>query len=154
MPDLLAGTRVRGNDTPPSVTSAVVEQFSFDAATFGIDADSGTYSDCAVVFAASTTGRVLVLFGASATNSTSADTQMAPVVREGGTIGSGTEVVAASVDNMLSSPGDGSHVQMSGPPLLVTGLTPGATYNVRLEHRVTGGTGTLRRRHLIVAPAT
>jgi hypothetical protein len=41
-----------------------------------------------------------------------------------------------------------------GATTFVNGLTPGASYNVRLLHRVSANTGTIALRELIVEPAT
>lgn len=78
-------------------------------------------------------------------------------VREGGTVGSGTVVLAASVDRSISVRCAGAGVQTSnasGLSRLVTGLTPGATYNVRTMGAVsaTGGLTLAQsaQRHIIV----
>ena len=154
MPDLLAGQRIKALDFTPTVTNTQTGSFTFNATTFGVDADSGTYLDCGVAFTAPTTGRVQIDFGASTDNdTTTAFTIMAPVVRTGSTVGSGSGVYGPSDDDALSV---GSTVAMrnGAPPVLVTGLTPGTVYNVRLEHRVSAGIGTLLRRRVTVSPAT
>jgi len=79
-------------------------------------------------------------------------------VRTGGTIGSGTTVGAgANSDRAIVC---GRAVTSGGVALLQaslrslwTGLTPGATYNARIEMQVTGGTGHLFRRELLVEPS-
>ncbi len=151
MPDLLAGSTVRAIDTPPTVADFQPDGFTFDSTTFGIDADTGTYADCGVAFVAPTTGRVLIHYAAGIASTTGV-TMVSPVVRTGGTVGSGSTVVAASSDDQISH--RSSPVDRFGATTLVTGLTAGDTYNVRLEHFTSSGTGTLQRRSVIVQPAT
>lgn len=80
-------------------------------------------------------------------------------LREGGTIGSGTVVMAASVDRALA----GSHAVNTSATAsiggshrfpVLSGLTAGSTYNVRTMHRVqpTAGTGNINYRSLTVEP--
>lgn len=154
MPDFLAGQTLTPLHFPPTVTNFQAGSFTFNATTFGTDNDSGTYVDCGVSFVACATGRAMVLFGGSTDNSTAgAFTIMAPVIRTGGTVGSGTVFLAASDDEALSV-GDVIAMRLGAPPVLLTGLTSGDTYNVRLEHRVSAGVGTLLRRRVTVAPCT
>jgi hypothetical protein len=154
MPDLLPGSIVEANDTPPTVGDVEPDAFTFTGTTFGVTTTGGTYNDCAAVFTAPTTGRVVIHYCAQMTNSATASTVVSPVVRAGGVIGSGAVVVAASDDEGLTT--QNNVERRSGAHLLVSGLTPGATYNVRLEHRVSSGatTGTVRRRSVTVCPAT
>lgn len=153
MPDFLAGQTLTALHFPPTVSDTQNDQFQFDSTTFGIDADTGTYLDCAVVFMAGITGRVIVHYGADLDNSlTTASTNLAPVVREGGTIGAGASVVAADLANAIRNVG--AEDRRYDSHLLVEGLTPGALYNVRLEHRVSAGTGVIQHRTVTVAPAT
>jgi hypothetical protein len=64
-------------------------------------------------------------------------------LRDGGTIGSGTVIVAASTDwavGTSNSVVSGGAARVNGMKRrLVTGLTPGATYNVRTMHLTTPG---------------
>lgn len=153
MPDLLAGTVVNALDTPPTVSNEQTGQFTFNATTFGVDADSGSYVDCGVAFTACTTGRATLHYAAALFNDTAAQfTAMSPVIRTGSTVGAGAVVLAASFDTCVSNTGTSNIV--SARHHRVTGLTPGTIYNVRLEHAVGGGIGTLLRRAVEVAPAT
>jgi hypothetical protein len=153
MSDLSAGTTVKALDTPPTVVDVEPDTFTFNSTAYGIDVDSGTHLNCGVAFTACTTGRAWIAYNASVDNDTAAQSTLCtPVVRTGSTIGSGTVVRAASdVDALAGAGTDGIHI---GGNVLQTGLTPGVTYNVRLEHRVTGGIGTLLRRSVLVGPAT
>jgi hypothetical protein len=153
MPDLLAGTIIKALDTPPTVESVQTAFFNFDATTYGVDADSGTYVECGVAFTAPTTGRIMLMIKCGIDNNTAgAFTSMSSVIRDGATIGAGATFLAASDDRAILSFGtDGVYI---GHTELVTGLTPGNSYNVRLEHRVGSGIGSLGSRWVAVAPAT
>lgn len=151
MTDLAAGTVVKANDTPPTVNDTQPDAFTCTATTFGVTTTGGTYNDCGVPFTAPTTGRVVILFNSQQSN-TSASTVVSPVVRAGGTVGSGAVHTAASDDECTVA--QGSNERRAGAHRFVDGLTPGDTYNVRLEHRVSSGTGTIRRRGVTVLPAT
>lgn len=78
-------------------------------------------------------------------------------IREGAVIGSGATSVAASADRALTA---GRAVNTGSPPQvqasrrsLITGLTPGASYNVRVEFQTTaGGSITVFVRELLWEP--
>lgn len=84
-------------------------------------------------------------------------TFLSPEMRTGSTIGSGTLVgTVANSDRAIIT---GKAVNASAPALInagnwaiYTGLTPGATYNVRLMHCVDGGSGTIAFRQVLVQP--
>jgi hypothetical protein len=154
MPDIAAGHKLTTLDFLPTVSDTEAGAFTFNLTTFGLDADTGTYVDCGVSFVAPYSGRVIIHTAARVGNDTAgAGTEVAPVVRSGGVVGSGSTIVAASSDNAVRSAGTTSTTQMrAGSPLLVPGLTAGDTYNVRLEHRVSGGIGTVGLRHVVVTP--
>jgi hypothetical protein len=154
LPDLLAGSTVNALDTPPTVQDAEAASYTFTNTTFGVATTGGTYADCGVAFVAPTTGRVKIDWSAQLDNGTAGIAAIvAPVVRTGGTVGSGTVIHAASLDEMLQVVGTSAH--RNGTAILVESLTPGDTYNVRLEHRVgSASTGTAQRRIVIVAPCT
>jgi hypothetical protein len=153
MPDLLAGTIVNALDTPPTVENEQTGSFTFNATTYGIDADSGTYVDCGVAFTAPTTGRVRIDFGGNLRNDTAAQfAALSFVVRTGSTVGSGTVFQAASDDKSIV--GTGTDPTTSSRQDLVSGLTPGDVYNVRLEHRAGANNGIILRRFVVVSPAT
>lgn len=152
MPDLLAGTVVNALDTPPTVSNTQVGSFTHNATTYGIDADTGTYVDCGVAFTAPTSGRVMVLWRAQVDHDGTAlgFTAVSFVIRTGSTVGSGTVVLAADDNRAVIMAG--TDVMQMGSSHLVTGLTPGDSYNVRLEHKVGAGVGTTERRGVVVAP--
>lgn len=153
MPDFLAGQRLTALHFPPTVGDTQDGNFTCDSTVFGIDADSGTYLDCGTAFLGPFTGRVLIHYAADLDNDTgAASTNVAPVVREGGTVGSGATVLAASLSTSVRNVGTTDN--RFGATYLLEGLTPGDTYNVRLEHRVSGGTGTIEFRSVSVEPGT
>lgn len=152
MPDLLAGSTVRALDTPPAVSDTQLDGFSFTNTTYGVGSTDGTYVDCGTAFMAPTTGRVLVILSAQIVNAAVNTTRMAPVVREGPVIGSGAVIVPANDVNSIANQGPNTAV-LAAQVALIENLSPGETYNVRLEHRVSGGTGTLWNRRVVVIPS-
>lgn len=153
MPDLTAGSTVKALDTPPAAGNTQADLFGTNSTTFGVQVAIGTYADCAVVFTAPTSGRVMIHFASNLDNDTgSASTQVAPVVRTGGTIGSGSVILAGSLNESIRNVGTDD--RRYGASRLLEGLTPGSVYNVRLEHRVSGGNGTIQYRHLAVVPTS
>jgi hypothetical protein len=153
MPDLLAGTTVEALDTPVTVADTQDDLFTFDATTFGEDHDTGTYIQCAVVFVAPTTGRELLLYEGELDNGTAtASTNIAPHVRDGATPGSGTDVLVPSLN--IAARNIGTDARRYSAFFLLEGLTAGNSYNVVLEHRVSGNVGTIQYRHLVAMPTT
>lgn len=154
MPDIAAGHRLTTLDFLPRESDEQTGSFTFNGTTFGIDADTGSYVDCGVAFVAPYSGRVTIEFGAEMHNGTAtASVNVAPVVREGGVVGSGTTTVAADAKNAVRNVGNVNNSGFRyGVPVPVDGLVPGDTYNVRLEHRVNTGTGNISNRVVVVRP--
>lgn len=153
MPDLLAGTIINALDTPPTVVNTQTGTFTFTITAYGVTTTGGTYVDCGIAFTAPTTGRVIVWYRSQLLNNTGGQSTFASfVLRDGSTVGAGATVLAAADSRALEHAG--TDTPQAGTFELVTGLTPGNAYNVRIEHRVTGGTGTLLNRQISVAPAT
>lgn len=111
---------------------------------------SGSASiECAAVFVAPPSGQVLILWECEISSSGALFVLCSPAVRTGSTIGSGTDVLVASQDRTLRN-GTTTVLRMSAFHTLA-GLTPGATYNVVLEHQVQStATGTFVRREICV----
>src|SRR5262245_11900447 len=106
MPDLLAGTTVNALDTPPTVNDLETGVFTFTITTYGVATSGGTYADCGVAFVGPTSGRVVLKWRSTLTNSGAAiGTLISPVVRTGGTVGTGTVVAAASDDVAIQNTG-------------------------------------------------
>lgn len=152
MPDLLPGTKVLGVDTPPAVSSVVDPSFSCTITAYGTTTSAGTYSDCAVVFTAPTSGRVVIHCAARLTNTASGNGTMVCVeTREGDTVGSGTVVDAVGDRGPSSYSGQ---LERPGTSRMLSGLTAGASYNARILHKVTAGTGSIALRELVVQPTS
>lgn len=152
MPDFLAGQTLTPLHFPPTVSNEQAGSFTFTITSFGVTTASGTYADCGVAFLGPATGRVVVDFGGNVLNSGASSTLLGFVIRLGATVGSGSVFEAAS--NAAAVGMQGTSAVKGGRSFLVDGLTPGDPYNVRLEHRVTAGTGTCSERNVIVRPAT
>lgn len=78
-----------------------------------------------------------------------------PEVREGAVVGSGTVVNVFTEDAALEIGGPVLNLQLNAAQFqVVTGLSPGATYNVRLLHKVgaAGGSVTIFARALTTEP--
>jgi hypothetical protein len=106
---------------------------------------------CGVAFVAPPSGKVKILWDVECSNSTASFTLTSPQIATGGTVGSGTSVLAADDARTINRAATSSERQ--GASTTCTGLTPGTTYNVALYHRVGGGTGTYLRREVIVSPS-
>lgn len=104
---------------------------------------------CSLTFVAPASGKVDVHNTCQTGNSGAAISICSHEVREGATIGAGTVIQAAAIENGVYSSGT-SRATVVTP---VTGLTPGSTYNVQQWFVNTGGTGTFVNKQLIVRPA-
>jgi hypothetical protein len=105
---------------------------------------------CGVSFVAPQSGKVLIHWAARLGNGSSPNrADCSPAIRAGSTVGSGTSFQAA---------GDGTSITSIasariGASTVVTGLTPGDTYNVSLEQRsFSAGTTTVGDREVTVVP--
>lgn len=148
MPDLLAGEIILAGDTPPT----------------GSDREDGTLTTtsttyiagstvCGCTFVASTTGRAVVYHAAYLyNNNVAATTHCSVRVGTGSVIGAGTQIQAAADETAVTNLG--STANRFGVLTVLTGLTPGSTYNLQTMHRVTAGTGEVRYRTVVVNPAT
>lgn len=124
---------------------------------------SGTYVDCGVAFLAPTSGRVMIHMTAEMNkeDTNTSTLRISPEVRTGGVVGSGTLVEAAAINqciafmaNESTSTGSSSANMTRSGYRVVSGLTPGSTYNTRLLHRgSSGGNGIVRVRRITVVPA-
>lgn len=151
MPDLLPGTTVLGLDTPPTVYA----EDSTDITGFTNTTFAAGSPVVGVAFTAPTTGRVKVDWSCRFNPTSNINVQIGAHVRTGGTIGSGTTVQDALSEKMLESPNvTGTPGRVSaGMYYVVDGLTPGATYNAVVAHRmVSAGSGSLFARSICVSP--
>jgi len=138
---------------PESVDDSRVSFLQTTSTTYTDAVTGGTDEKCWRAFAAPPTGHVLLCYNATLFNSSSTGaTFVTPIVRTGGTIGSGTVVLTAHDDRAIRVTGTGS--MRYGATWLLTGLTPGEVYHAQLLHRVASGatTGTVDERTIIVVP--
>lgn len=151
------GASLQVVDMQISGSGTIVNDFSFTITSYGTTASAGVYSNCGAVFIAPPSGRVLINARCQLYNSVASTTSyLAPEVREGGVIGSGTVFQAAADTVAIGSAavaGTNPGLGFRGFSTMITGLTPGSTYNVRLLHRVTANTGRTLIREIIVIPS-
>lgn len=103
---------------------------------------------CGENFIAPASGKIMIHFSAQMDNS-GADTILVSYhIRTGATINAGTDVVTPG-DTRAIALAQVNNIEM-GTSIMASGLTPGDSYNIVLEHRVTGGTGTLVDRRVAV----
>lgn len=133
---------------PDAVSSTQNGTYTFTNTSFGV-AGSGGYVDCGVAFVAPPSGRVRLDWAGWISNSSSSFAIISPVTRNGAVVGSGTVFKAADDDYSISQGNEAGRV---GAHDFLSGLTPGNSYNVRLEHRVPANTGTALRRIVTVTP--
>ena len=101
-------------------------------------------------FVAPGSGMVLIYNSCYMFNSGANGTYCTIRVRTGATVGSGTDAFAEFDEHaLINTTANGLSLSR---PVLVTGLTPLATYNVQQRVRVDAGTGTFNRHSVIVTP--
>lgn len=105
---------------------------------------------CGTAFVAPTSGTVLIALRTQMQNSGNNYTGASFEIREGSTVGSGTVLLAADDARAMSTTSTFGEGQ--GITDYVSGLTPGATYNASILHRVTVGSMTTLRRSISVIP--
>ena len=107
---------------------------------------------CGTSFVAPTSGKVLVTWRCTLVNSGANYTACSYSIASGSTVGSGTTFQAADDSRTVST--DSTTFEGQGASEYVSGLTPGATYNVFLMHRTSNGasTATFLRRTVGVVP--
>lgn len=155
MPDIAAGHRLTTLDFLPTFYDEEEDSYSFTISTYGVAASAGTYIECGGTFVAPYTGKVLISHNAQIRiSSGSGSARVAPAVREGAVVGSGSAVLSADDDYSTNVTNTTAH-RRHGVTRLLSGLVAGDTYNIRLEHAVSGGaTAETLRRSVTVAPAT
>lgn len=102
---------------------------------------------CSTTFVAPASGKVMIANNSEVVNSVPPAVSICTIeVRAGAVVGAGTVVVAAAIPNGVYA----ANTTRGCSSTLVTGLTPGSTYNVQQWFAVTGGTGTFVNKHLAV----
>lgn len=147
MPDLLAGTTILAQDTPPSI--------EVQDGTNLNDLTNTTYQpgtpELGVTFSAPTSGRVMVHFYAGL-NCDGTNTLFVSTELYEGTDSTGTLITSASDDRAVANTDGRSHASAQYEEGF---LTPGVTYFVRTMHRVLGGTTSdVFHRQITVSPLT
>lgn len=145
-------------DDPTTIT--VIDSVTVAAfAAGGGSTTSATFVTIAtivgVAFVAPASGKVLVHWRSGLDN-TAADTKgvVSWEIRNGGTVGAGTVVVAAGANTVIGLLGT-SEIEAGATSLVAAGtLTPGSTYNIQLMYARQAGTGTaaFARGEVVVQP--
>ena len=122
--------------------------------TYGVAPDAG--SGLGTTFVAPVSGCVLILTSAIL-QSQDAATVVSYEVRTGGTLGSGTIIVAAATENGAYASGGAGGVEVMNTSGFqsnyVSGLTPNATYNIRfMNYNADTVTRTVQYRKLTIIP--
>lgn len=103
-------------------------------------------------FVAPPSGKVTILFGTAGFNAANNDNKTAVRVGTGSTVGAGTEFYAATDSDMILYNARSTEAYRLTSFAEVTGLTPGNTYNVQMQHKVSAGTGSFLFRFVKVIP--
>lgn len=149
-------------DVPMPKHTSSDDDFAFTNETFSATSStpSGGAGLCGTSFVAPPSGWVFITVGGTVQSTINGGSAMLSFeVRVGSSIGSGSVVQAASSLRCLRT---SEAVNTSAPAMisstwrsLLTGLTPGATYNVRAMHAVAGvenASGGIFQRYLLVEP--
>lgn len=149
-----AGDRLLASDLnyPTTVTSPDLATTDGTTTSTSFTNSLTTTTTRGIAFVAGASGQALVLYQCTGRNNGAGGfTIVDAEVRTGTTVGAGT-VVRASDESTASAPqSDSVNQQMQHHGhFLVTGLTPGSSYNATMTYRVTGGTGTFNRRKITV----
>lgn len=132
-----------------TVTSVQNTAGTTNSASYTATLTGGT--TCSVVFVAPPSGNVLIHNNCEPTaSSTTQAAYCSFEVRAGATPGSGTVFLAAATNHAVM--GFGNLTTGKGRTKLVTGLTPGSTYNARQLFLSTSGTATFEGKELIAQP--
>ncbi|MEO3929956.1 hypothetical protein ABGB07_39815 [Micromonosporaceae bacterium B7E4] len=154
--------RIDGDIADLSAAPGEAYQGANDTSALGTYVAGTTHG---LAFVAPASGRVEITFsgwvGSSAVivSTTTPRTLMSDHVRTGGTIGSGADVMAANDDRAIpyfvASSTAGFKYIFGQLTHLVTGLTPGNSYNVVTVFRDNGGgaSAAVNKRRLVVTPA-
>lgn len=133
--------------------SSSTDETGFSNTTFAAGA-----APVGVAFTAPPSGVVIVHFSVYMTQNINTQVTIASFeMKTGVTVGSGTLVGAAANSDRAIVVGRAVNagavaMAQSGNWTLYTGLTPGASYNVRMMHCVDGGSGTILYRQILVQP--
>ncbi len=155
MPDLLAGSKVRGADTPPTVFAQDTTPITNISSTTYVSGPP----EVGVTFIAPTTGRVKISVGGSLRNDAANADRVALAPEVFVTDAAGAQFLAPTVFRGVSSEGIASAGDYGtrGHTTMLEGLTPGQQYYCRVVHikfGSAGSTGDIAMRDVLVEPAT
>lgn len=114
-----------------------------------------TAGTCGVAFVAPPSGKVTVhLSTGGFHNTANSISRTGYRIGTGATVAAGTTFQAASLDHgMIAWPcANTAHDYREGVTDVVSGLTPGDTYNACMAHLTTTGTASFNRRQIIIEP--
>jgi len=152
---LILGGSNRSVSVPVSVPGSSADSGTTTSDTYVTSLTGATLATAGAAFIAPPSGTVYVMCKAAAQNDTVNDFALVDFqVRQGSTINAGT-VVRATNDNTAGIVKAGVANQQATivSADVVTGLTPGAAYNVTMAfRRAVGGTASYNRRHALVLP--
>lgn len=141
------------NALAPAFVGSTTDEASFVNTSFAAGA-----SPVGVAFTAPPSGQVVIHMSGIISQAINQQAVfLSCEVKTGSTVGSGTLVGGAANSDRGITAGravnSGAPVLMqAGRPVYYTGLTPGASYNVRMMHCVDGGSGSVFLRELLVVP--
>lgn len=135
--------------TQPVTAQDVTDILALSNTTFA----AGT--NCGAAFTAPSNGKIYAtVSGHMETNTTGEACYLAYEIRTGSTIGSGTVFFAAVTDWGIGVLGfSGAARICASRRKMISGLTPGGSYNIRTMHVCTGGTYDIFEREILVEPA-
>lgn len=133
------------------ITAQSIDVTSYTNGSVGYTA-TGPTAFVGNAFTVPPSGQVMIHYGGRmSNNSAGQSTYLSIAILTGGTVGSGSTVLAASDNNATDTAGNANQSQRQSVQYLFTG-TPGDVLNATLMHRVQGGTGTFSRRYVITQP--
>lgn len=143
-------------------TNAGASAVEIESVTFGTTTSTTyvtaltTAGTLGVAFVAPPSGKVTIHWGTHIGNTALGGNSYATIhVRTGSSVGSGTDVLtAADVRAIRNQSSTATDQDTSGQnrSKTVAGLTPGNSYNVTMDSRVTAGTGAYENRNIQVVP--
>lgn len=134
---------------PASVTSVQNTSGTTTSNVFTSTLTGGTA--CSLVFVAPPSGRVN-LTNAARMSTSGGYGYCGYRLKTGNVVGSGTDVIADVVDDCLIT--SGTNAMRSSVPKLITGLTPGSSYNIQQRFAVDSGTLTIVSKCMSVMPVS
>lgn len=149
---LAAGQKLRASDlATPSASGVQTDSGTCASATY-TGTRTGTSNIAGTAFTAPNSGNIMVLWAAGISITTGGFVLVSFQVAVGLVVGSGTVVQAPSDNIQVQGTATSETSEATFYP--VTGLTPGAAYNIQLMYRIGGGAtnSTINRPRVSVMP--